>query len=107
MSVNPAQLAGAFPEAAIVACIRDALAMAHDSQRLLRSHAASACEPEVDSLVVVEVMCAIEQLLSVVLPTDFVPRGGYEDVEECVNDLVSQTREVWVELTEIREVNHV
>ena len=101
------RVAGTFPQAAIEVCIRDALAMAHDSQRLLRPRVASACEPEVDSLVVVEVMCAIEQLLGVVLPTSFVPRGGYDDIEACVSDLVSRVRAVWVELVKEVEEHHV
>ena len=101
------RIAGAFPEATIEACIRDALAIANDSQQLLRPMVASACEPEVDSLVVVEVMCAIEQLLGVVLPTSFVPRGGYDDIEACVSDLVFQARAVWVELVKEVEEHHV
>lgn len=100
-------LTGDFPAAVIEECIREALAVAHDSQQVLRPQAASACEPEVDSLVVVEVMCAIEQLLGVVLPTSFVPRGGYDDIEACVTDLLAQTRDVWIELVTEVEEQHV
>ncbi len=96
-----------FPAKAVEDCLREALVNQHETQQLLRPQAASACEPEVDSLVVIELMCAIEQLLGVVLPTSFVPRGGYDDVDACVADLVAQTHTVWVELVKQVEEHHV
>ncbi len=104
---SPIQIAGAFPEEAVETCVREALAMAHDAQQLLRPQVASACEQDVDSLVVIEVMCAIEQLLGVVLPTTFVPRGGYDNAEECISDLVSAAHTVWVELVREEEEHNV
>jgi acyl carrier protein len=101
------QTGGEFPAAAIETCIRETLATAHESQLLLRPQPSSVCEPEVDSLVVIEVMCAIEQLLGVVLPTSFVPRGGYDDVNSCVSDLVFHSQEVWVALVQAKEEHHV
>lgn len=98
---------GEFPIAEVESCIREALHSAHSDQQVLRPNKASACEPEIDSLVVVEVMCAIEELLGVVLPTSFAPRGGYDDVDACVSDLVSETRAVWNELVKKAEESHV
>jgi acyl carrier protein len=98
--------AGGFPARDVEACIRDALDAEHGAQRVLRPQAESACAPEVDSLVVVEVICAIEELLGVTLPTSFAPRGGYDDVEVCVADLLAQTRGVWVELRKQGEEQH-
>jgi hypothetical protein len=95
-----------FPARNVEACIRDALDAEHDAQRVLRPQAQSACAPEVDSLVVVEVICAIEELLGVTLPTSFAPRGGYDDVEACVADLLEQTRRAWVELRKQEEEHH-
>jgi acyl carrier protein len=53
----------------------------------------------VDSLAVVEVICAIEELLGLNLPTSFAPQGGFEDVEECVEKLLSLTKESWLQAT--------
>lgn len=98
---------GRFPAREVETCIREALNAEYDAQQLLRPRAGSACEPEVDSLVVIEVICAIEELLGVTLPTSFAPRGGYDDVEACVSDLLSETHAVWVEIIKQEEEHHV
>lgn len=63
----------------------------------------STCEPEIDSLVVVEVICAIEEILGVSIPPTFIPRGGYDDLEACVSDLLAEARSVWVSLAKKEE----
>lgn len=98
---------GHFPAREFEACIREALNAEYGAQQVLRPQGGSACEPEVDSLVVIEVICAIEELLGVTLPTSFAPRGGYDDVEACVSDLLSETLAVWVELVKQKEEHHV
>ena len=100
-------VSGAFPAADVERCIRAALDAEHAAQQVLRPRVASACEPEVDSLVVVEVICAIEEYLGVSLPASFAPRGGFEDVEQCVAGLLAETRAVWVELANEVEAHHV
>ena len=97
---------GSFPARDIEVCIREAPAAEQSTQKLLRPKVGSACEPEVDSLVVIDVICAIEELLGVRLPTSFAPRGGYDDVEACVSDLLSETRAVWVDLVKKAEEQH-
>lgn len=94
-----------FPAAEIESCIRDALAAQTEAQNVLRPRPVSTCEPQIDSLVVVEIICAIEEIVGVDLPPTFSPRGGYDDVETCVTDLVNITRAVWVELVKEKE-NH-
>jgi acyl carrier protein len=96
-----------FPAADVEACIREALDLQLRSQQVLRPGACSACEPEIDSLVVVEVMCAIEELLGISLPTSFAPRGGYDDVDECISDLLSETNAVWASVVKQAEKHHV
>lgn len=98
--------AGVFPARDVEACIREALDAEQSAQQVLRPRAASACAPEIDSLVVVEVICAIEELLGVTLPANFAPRGGYNDVEACVADLLAETRAVWMELMKQGEKHH-
>lgn len=94
----------AFPAAAVEACIRDALADQAADQAVLRSGRTSntgpsvtpsSWEPEIDSLVAVEVICAIEELLGVEIPPTFSPKGGYDSAEACVNDLMSEAKTAW------------
>lgn len=92
-----------FPAEEVEACIRDSLHAQAGSQAALRPGVASACEPEIDSLVVVEVICAVEELLGMSLPASFSPRGGYEDVAACVADLITKTRAAWIEHTKVEE----
>lgn len=89
-----------FPERDVEACIREALAEQASTQSTILPGAKNDLrpwEPEIDSLVVVEIMCAVEELLNVELPASFAPKGGYASVEACVNDLVSQARSAWKE----------
>ena len=73
-----------FPSAEVEACIRNALADQGADQALLRPGLASTAtpvaprswEPEINSLVVVEVICAVEELLGITLPATFSPRAG-------------------------------
>lgn len=92
-----------FPAREVETCIRDALSAHVGMQNVLRPRRVSVCEPEIDSLVVVEIICAIEEILGVSLPPTFAPRGGYDDVETCVSDLLDVTRAVWVDLTKEKE----
>jgi hypothetical protein len=98
---------GEFPAAEVERCIRTALDAEHAAQQVLRPRVPSACEPDVDSLVVVEVICAIEKLLDVSLPASFAPRGGFLDVETCVAGLLEETKAVWLELSKRVEAHHV
>jgi acyl carrier protein len=97
---------GSFPAKEVETSIRDALKSAHDDQQILRPRVVSACEPQIDSLVVIEVICAIEELLGIELPTSFAPRGGYRDIDSCVSDLMSETRAVWLEVVKETEESH-
>ena len=60
--------------------------------------------PEIDSLVVVEVICVIEEILGVSISPAFTPRGGYDDVETCVTALLAEARAVWVNY--VKEKQH-
>lgn len=99
--------AAAFPTAQVEACIRDALAHQAADQAILRPHLpstpgivpGSSWEPEVDSLVAVEIICAVEEMLGLRLPATFSPRGGYDSAEACVNDLMSRAQTVWEQST--------
>jgi acyl carrier protein len=105
---SPAQTTAAFPTAAVEACIREELSRQADGQSLLRMPKPSdgaSWEPEIDSLVVVEIICAVEDLLNVKLPETFTPRGGYENAEDCIGDLLSAASSVWHEATKKEKQN--
>ena len=100
-----------FPSAEIEACIRDALADQAADQAVLRpgrgapSGSSRSWEPEIDSLVVVEVICAVEEVLGIEFPATFSPKGGYDSMEACVNDLMSEAKAAWTEVTRERQTN--
>ncbi|MEY9538074.1 hypothetical protein ABIE85_001134 [Bradyrhizobium diazoefficiens] len=97
-----------FPAAQVESCIRDALAHQAADQAILRPHHQTTApgivpgatwEPEVDSLVAVEIICVVEEMLGLKLPATFSPRGGYDTAEACVNDLMSQAQVAWEQST--------
>ena len=96
-----ADLRVSFPAIAVEACVRENLAIQAEDQAVLRGteyadgSRDSTWEPEIDSLVVVEIICAIEELLGTDLPADFAPKGGYPDVNSCVRDLLAKAAEAW------------
>ena len=102
-----------FPAADVEACIRDALADQASDQAVLRPDRATTAtpvaprswEPEIDSLVVVEVICAVEELLGIDIPATFSPKGGYDIAEACINDLMSEARAAWTEATKEKQTN--
>ena len=105
MSIHSQIKAGpSFRAQDIESCIRDALADQVGAQNALRPRTTSACEPEIDSLVIVEIICVIKEIIGVKLPSSFAPRGGYDDVESCVAGLMAETQAVWNDL--VKEEQH-
>jgi acyl carrier protein len=100
-----------FPAAEVEACIREALTNQAADQAVLRPGVAQQAatsrswEPEIDSLVAVEVICAVEELLGVDLSGTFSPKGGYASVDACVNDFIAEAKAVWTEATKENETH--
>jgi acyl carrier protein len=102
-----------FPSAEVEACIREALAVQEKDQSVLRPGRAMTAapvvprswEPEIDSLVVVELICAVEELLGIEIPATFSPEGGYDTAQACINDLMSKVKASWDEATKERQTN--
>ena len=91
-----------FPTAEVEACIRDALAVQAGDQAILRPSMQPVSpllppswEPEIDSLVVVDIICSVEELLGVNIPPAFSPRGGYDSADDCIKDLMSEAKAAW------------
>jgi acyl carrier protein len=85
----------------VEARLRAALATQAEDQAVLKGQqfparsTRASWEPEIDSLVVVELICVIEEQLGVKLPTSFAPRGGYNSREDCIGDLLAKTEAAW------------
>lgn len=105
-SQNPA-----FPAAEVERCIKEALADQAQDQAILRPGQSATVvpiaprpwEPEIDSLVVVEIICVIEELLGIEIPATFAPKGGYDSAETCINDLISEAKTAWDEVTKEKQ----
>lgn len=93
----------AFPAAEVENCIRGFLAQEGSVQASLRGAAEVTNglegmvgpQPVIDSLVVVELLVVIEPKVSFDLPDSLVQAGGYEGVDEVVQDLVPRIEERW------------
>jgi hypothetical protein len=91
----------AFPRTAVEARLRAALDTQAADQAVLRDRpppvplVRSPWEPEIDSLVAVELICAVEEQLGLNLPASFAPRGGYASAEACIRDLLAKTEAMW------------
>jgi len=103
-----------FPKAEVETCIRDALAQQATDQAILRPDrglttaapiAPRSWEPEIDSLVVVELICTIEELLGIEIAPTFSPKGGYDSADACINDLMSEAKAAWDEITKEKVTN--
>jgi acyl carrier protein len=102
-----------FPAGELEACIREALADQAADQAVLRpgrlttatSVVPRSWEPEIDSLVVVEVICAVEELLGIEIPATFSPKGGYDSADACVNDLMSEAKTAWTKAMKEKQTN--
>ena len=93
----------AFPAAEVESCIRGFLAQKGSVQASLRGTAnvtnglegMIGPQPEIDSLVVVELLVMIEPKVPFDLPDSLVLAGGYEGVDEVVQDLIPRIEERW------------
>jgi hypothetical protein len=99
--INPA--VSQFPGAAVEACLRAELieiikAEASLKDILLPTAALEiAGMPfEIDSLVVVSILCAVESIVGFELPNTVVRAGGYVSVESALECLLPQVEEQWI-----------
>lgn len=94
-----------FPAVAIEQQIRELLAEEAKVQETLRgtggggggisSGRSSGAEPDIDSLVAVEVLTVIEPLVPFTLPESFIRPGGYTSVDAFINDLLPMVQHQW------------
>jgi hypothetical protein len=92
----------AFPTSAIEQCLRQELIAAAESAMQLEGKtlptspsAVLAVPVEMDSLVVVELLCVLDDLLGCELRESVVRAGGYRTIGEAIGDLMPRIEGVW------------
>lgn len=92
----------AFQAAAIEAALRDALISNVQDQATLYGtnlpeslSDVSKQSVSIDSLIVVEILCAVEPLVGSELPQRLVKEGGYGSVDQAVDHLMPKIEKVW------------
>ena len=94
-----------FPAAAIEQQIRELLGEVAEAQATLygtggggggtSSGWSSRAEPNIDSLVAVEVLTGIEPLVPFRLPESLIWPGGYTSVDHFISDLLPRVNQLW------------
>jgi len=91
-----------FQAAAIEAALRDALIYNVQDQATLYGAKlpesltdVSKQSVSIDSLIVVEILCAVEPLVGSELPQKLVKEGGYDSVDQAVEHLMPKIEKVW------------
>jgi hypothetical protein len=91
---------GAFPVAAVEAALRGELLAAVQVEASLRGAVLpanpSAAVFEIDSLVVVDLLCALEPLMGFEIQEDVVRAGGYDSIEDAVRHLMPTLEREWI-----------
>ena len=99
----PAPTIAQFPVAAIDACLRGELIEAVKAEASIKGVSLPAAAAQiaktafqVDSLVVVSILCAVEPIIGFELPDSVVRVGGYVSVESALGHLLSGIEKEWI-----------
>lgn len=91
-----------FPKQDVEMVLRDELMIAAETEASLHgvtlpiSSAVAAVAPiPIDSLVVVELLCAVEPVLGVAIPDATVRPGGYSSVQDALDHLMPRLEQRW------------
>lgn len=91
-----------FPKSQIENAIRDEIAQAAAEDDSLHGKSRSGSwKPIVDSLVVLRVLCRIEEEVGLNLPESCVPPGGFDSVDQCVLVLLQESQKIWDDAKEV------
>ncbi|MFG1307267.1 hypothetical protein V5F34_24395 [Xanthobacter autotrophicus] len=95
-----------FPKMAVEACLRDELIETVKAEAGIRGITLPSTETgigktpfQVDSLVVVSILCTIEPIVGFELPDSVVRAGGYTSVDSALQHLVPRIEAQWVKKT--------
>lgn len=92
----------AFPTAAVQACLSKELIAAVQSIAAVKgmklpaaTSAVAGAAIDVDSLVVVSILCAVEPIIGMELPESVVRTGGYSSVQSAIDHMVPCIEAHW------------
>ena len=99
----PAPVTAKFPVAAVESRLRDELIEAVKTEASIRGIALPAARADiaktafqVDSLVVVSILCAVEPIVGFELPDSVVRAGGYGSVESALAHVIPGIEKYWI-----------
>ncbi len=102
-TIAPAKPTVAFPKAAVVKALVDELIQAAQAEAQIRGIALPPENPKIiqapvplDSLSVVDTLCAVEQVLNIELRESIVRTGGYNSIEDAIENLIPKIERVWI-----------
>jgi acyl carrier protein len=52
-------------------------------------------EPDIDSITAVTVLCELETLVPFHLPENIIKYGGYQNIDECIEDIIAKLQLRW------------
>ncbi len=95
-------VAVAFPTAAVEVCLNDELIHTITSMAKIKGIALPSAASQiritpvqVDSLVCVDILCAIEPIIGVELPESVVKAGGYGSIDSAIKNLIPRIEAAW------------
>ncbi len=98
----PAPAVTVFPTAAVEACLRDELVETIKSFAKIKGITLppspaqiATTSVQIDSLVCVDILCAVEPILQIELPEKVVKAGGYGSIEAAIKNLVPKIEAEW------------
>lgn len=102
IAVTKPRVAAAFPAAKVEACLRSELLEAaameaelHGAAWPADAAAKGSASVHIDSLVVVDILCAVEPVLGYELREGVVRAGGYWSVDQAIGHLMPQIEQDW------------
>jgi hypothetical protein len=100
--VDEKQAAKAFPLAAVQSCLLAELTLLTETEAQIRGIELPKAPPALlkmavplDSLSVVDVLCAVEPVIGFALKDSLVRTGGYGSIEAAMDHLVPKLEAVW------------
>jgi hypothetical protein len=98
----PAPAVTVFPTAAVETCLRDELVETIKSLAKIKGLALPAAPAQIattsvqiDSLVCVEILCAVEPIVGIELPEKVVKAGGYGSIDAAIKNLIPRIEAEW------------
>lgn len=98
----PAPAVTAFPTAAVEACFRDELIETIKSLAKIKGLSLptapaqiATTSVQIDSLVCVEILCAVEPIVGIELPEKVVKAGGYGSIDAAIKNLIPCIEKEW------------